>query len=71
VRQLVELEKVHPDIGLGPERGQHLSDELPSRSHLLDLDLGSILDHSEIVPHAGQQLDNIDRPAVITALARP
>jgi hypothetical protein len=54
MRQLVELEKVHPDVGTSHQRRQHLGDEPPSRSHLLDLGRRSILDHPEIVPYAIQ-----------------
>jgi hypothetical protein len=40
-------------------REQHLGDELPSRSHLLDLDRRSILDNPEIVPYAVQPPDKV------------
>jgi hypothetical protein len=52
VRQCVKLQKVHPDIGTSDERAQHLGDEPPGRSHLLDLGRGPILDHPEILPYA-------------------
>jgi hypothetical protein len=55
MRQLVELEKVYPHVGTSHQRRQHLGDEPPSRSHLLDLGRRSILDHPEIVPYAIQQ----------------
>jgi hypothetical protein len=51
MRQLVELEKVHPDIGMCHQSGQHIGDEPPSRPHLLDLGQRSILDHPEILPY--------------------
>ena len=51
VRQLVELQEVHPDIDTSDERAQHLRDEPPSRSHLLDLGRRPILDHPEILPY--------------------
>ena len=62
MRQLVELEKVHPDIGMCHQRGQHISHEPPSRPHLLDLGQRSILDHPEILPYAFQY----SRPVIST-----
>jgi hypothetical protein len=62
MRQLIELEKVHPDIGMCHQRSQHISDESPSRPHLLDLGQRSILDHPEILPYAFQH----SRPVIST-----
>jgi len=45
VRQCVELEQVHPDVGGGRQPGQHVGDEAAGRFHLLDLHSGSQLDH--------------------------
>jgi hypothetical protein len=59
MRQLVELEKVYPDVGTSHQRRQHLGDEPPSRSHLLDLGRRSILDHPEIVPYAAIALEKL------------
>jgi hypothetical protein len=52
VRQFIELEKVHTDVGARPKRGQDVGDKPPSRPHLLDLGRRSILDHPEILPYA-------------------
>ena len=40
MRQLVELQKVHPNLGPSDERAQHLGDEPPRRPHLLDFGRG-------------------------------
>ena len=55
VRQLVELQQVHSDLGPSDERAQYLRDEPPGRSHLLDLGRRPILDHSEILPYPIQR----------------
>jgi hypothetical protein len=60
VRQLVELEKVHPHLGASDERAQHLGDEPAGRSHLLDFGRRPILDHPEILPYAVQPLDEVE-----------
>jgi hypothetical protein len=52
VRQFIELEKVHSDIGARSKRGQDVGDKPPGRPHLLDLGRRSILDHPEILPYA-------------------
>ena len=51
MRQFIELEKVHSDIGARPKGGQDVGDKPPSRPHLLDLGRRSILDHPEILPY--------------------
>ena len=56
VCQLVQLQKVYPDIDPCDECAQYLGDEAPGRSHLLDLGRCSILDHAEILPYAATAL---------------
>jgi hypothetical protein len=69
VRQLIELEKVHSDIGTCPKRGQDVGDKPPSRPHELDLGRRSILDHPEILPYATTGLRKLD-PMVYPACSR-
>ena len=45
VRERVEVEQVDPHVGGLGQAGEHLADEAPGGSHLLDLGRGTQLDH--------------------------